>query len=57
MQRPPNAYAKRRSTRRRRPVESTNTGDGAGMTITSVSGMSQAAVDGFFGSREVTSRA
>jgi hypothetical protein len=53
----PNAYAIRRNSRLRRPVLSTNTGAGAATEITSVGGMSAAAICGFSGSCEVTRRA
>jgi hypothetical protein len=57
MQRAPKPYATFRSMRRRRPVESTNTGEGCATTITSVSGVSTSAIGGFWGSCNVTSRA
>jgi len=50
----PNAYASRRSRRLRRPVLSTNTGAGAAMVITSVSGLAGSVECGFSGSCEVT---
>jgi hypothetical protein len=57
MTRAPNAYARRRSSRLRRPVVSTNTGAGGATEITSVSGMSRSTDCGFSGSCEVTRRA
>jgi hypothetical protein len=47
----------RRSSRLRRPVESTNTGSGVDTAITFVTGTSVSAVGGFGGSCEVTRRA
>jgi hypothetical protein len=57
MHKAPKPYDKRRSSRRLRPVESTNTGAGDETTITSVSGMSWSTECGVLGSCEVTRRA